>query len=148
MFLESELLPLVTSFLFVFALVYALLVYSKLFPESRNAAALISLVIAFFAVMYSPFVSYMQSFLPLVALLLVLLFFIVLVKRLLIEKAEIKDAWPAVVMLAAVLLVVGLLWDKIALSVPGITSENLLWIIGIFIIILIFIAVYKHEKSP
>ncbi len=149
---ESEFLTTVSSFLFVFAIIYAIFVYSKLFSESRNAAVLISLVIAFFAVAYSPFVEYMQNYMPIAALLLVIVFFAVLVKKLFFEgkeggqKAE-KDAVPAMVVLAVLLIVLGLLWSKLALSLPGISSESLLWIIGIFVIILIFIAAYKHPEK-
>ncbi|MCX6818372.1 MAG: hypothetical protein NT129_00015 [Candidatus Aenigmarchaeota archaeon] len=149
---ESEFLTTVSSFLFVFAIIYAIFVYSKLFSESRNAAVLISLVIAFFAVAYSPFVEYMQSYMPIAALVLVLIFFAVLVKKLFFEgkgggqKAE-KDAVPAMVVLAVLLIVLGLLWNRIGMSLPGISSESLLWIIGVFVIILIFIAAYKHPRE-
>lgn len=145
MVFESEFLPQITSFLFVFALIYALLIYSKLFTESKNAAAVLSIVIAFFSVMYSPLVVFLQSIIPIAALILVFLFFLVLIKRLVIEKEGVKDALPIVVILAIFLLLVGVLWNEIALTIPGLSSENLLWIIGIIIIILIFFAAYSHK---
>ena len=145
MVLEGEMLPLVTSFLFVFALIYALLIYSRLFHESKNAAALVSVVIAFFSVMYSPLVTFLQSIIPIAALILVILFFLVLIKRLLIEREVTKDALPVVVILAVSLLLVGVLWNEIAITIPGLSSENMLWLIGIIIIALIFFAVYSHK---
>jgi len=145
MVLEGEMLTLVTSFLFVFALIYALLIYSRLFHESKNAAALVSVVIAFFSVMYSPLVTFLQSIIPIAALILVILFFLVLIKRLLIEREVTKDALPVVVILAVSLLLVGVLWNEIAITIPGLSSENMLWLIGIIIIALIFFAVYSHK---
>ena len=148
MFIESEFLPSITAFLFVFAVIYGLLAKANLFGGiNTRVAAIIALVVAFFTVMYEPFVSYMQDFMPIAALILIFLFFIVLIQNVIGGKAEAADSLPIVVVLAVLLLVVGLLWDNLAIRLPGITSENLLWLIGIVIISMIFIAVYKHPKD-
>jgi hypothetical protein len=149
MFFETEFLPQITSFLFVFAIVYGLVDRAKLFGGiNTRISAIIGLVVAFFTATYSPFVSYMQGFMPLAAILLILLFFVVIVKKLIAGEPGAKsDALPAAVVLAVLLLVVGLLWDKLDISLPGITSENLLWAVGIFIIISIFMVVYKHPEK-
>ena len=138
-------LPQITAFLFIFALIYALLIYSRLFAGTKNAAALISLVIAFFSVMYSPLVEFLQGIIPIAALLLVFLFFIVLVKRLVIEGEAKKDAVPIAAILAAFLIIVGVMWDRIGFAIPGLSSENMLWIVGIIIIVLILLVAYSHS---
>ena len=143
----EEFLPQITAFLFMFALIYALLIYSRLFAGTKNAAALISLVIAFFSIMYSPLVEYMQNIIPIAALILVFLFFIVLVKRLVIEGEAKKDAVPIAAILAAFLIVLGVTWDRIGFAIPGISSENMLWIIGIVVIILIFLVAHSHTPE-
>jgi len=144
-----EFLPQITSFLFVFAIIYALLIFTGIFAATRRAAALISIVIAFFSVMYSPLVLFLQELLPIASILLVFLFFIVFIKKLFVrEGAKVTDTLPLAVVLAISLLLVGVLWDRISVSLPApLTPENMLWLIGIFIIILIFFAVYAHSKE-
>lgn len=145
-----EFLPQITSFLFVFAIIYALLIFTGIFAATRRAAALISIVIAFFAVMYSPLVLFLQGLLPIASILLVFLFFVVFIKKLFIKEDSQKqtDALPLAVVLAVSLLLVGILWNNIAVSLPSpFTSDTMLWLIGVFIIVLIFFAVYAHEKQ-
>ena len=142
-----EFLPQITSFLFIFAIIYALLIFTGIFAATRRAAALISIVIAFFSVMYSPLVLFLQGLLPIASLLLVFLFFIVFIKKLFIrEGAGITDTLPMAVVLAISLLLVGVFWNSMAVSLPApLTPDTMLWLIGIFIIILIFFAVYAHN---
>ena len=143
-----EFLPQITSFLFVFAIIYALLIFTGIFAATRRAAALLSIVIALFAVMYSPLVLYVQGILPIASILLVFLFFIVFIKKLFIGEREISDTLPVTVVLAISLILVGVLWDSIAVSLPApFTPDTVLWLIGIFIIILIFFAVYAHKPE-
>lgn len=144
--LIEEFLPQIASFLFVFALLYGLLIYVKILP--KNASALISLVIAFFAVMYSPMVAFLYDVLPWAAVILVVLFFLIFIKKLVIEEGVSADALPIAVTLAIMLLLVGIFWDKIGFRIAGITSENMLWIVGIIIVILLFVAIYSHKTSP
>ena len=98
--------------------------------------------------MYSPLVEFLQGIIPAAALLLVLLFFIVLVKRLVIEGEAKKDAVPIAAILAVLLIVTGVMWDKIGISIPGISSENMLWLIGIVVIVLILLVAYSHNPKP
>lgn len=143
-----EFLPQITSFLFIFAIIYALLIFTGIFAATRRAAALISIVIAFFAVMYSPLVSFLQGLLPIASILLVFLFFIVFIKKLFIKEGIEVDALPLAVLLAVSLSLVGVFWNSIAVSLPApFTSDTMLWLIGIFIIILIFFAVYSHKQQ-
>jgi hypothetical protein len=147
-----EFLPQITSFLFVFAIVYALLIFTGIFSATRRAAALLSIVIAFFAVMYSPLVSFLQDLLPLASIVLVVLFFIVFVKKLFIKEgatSTTRDSLPVVVLLAISLILIGIFWNEIAVYLPfGLSSETMLWLVGILIIILIFLAVYSHNPPP
>ena len=97
--------------------------------------------------MYSPLVIFLQDIIPIAALLLVFLFFIVLVKRLVIEGETKKDAIPIAAILSAFLIIVGVTWNSIGFTIPGISSENMLWIIGIVIIVMILLVVYSHTPE-
>jgi hypothetical protein len=142
-----EYLPQITSFLFVFAIIYALLIFTGIFATTRRTAALLSVVIAFFSVMYSPLVSLLQSILPIASIVLVFLFFIVFIKKLFVG-GKVSDTMPVTVVLAISLILVGVLWDSIAVSLPApFTADAMLWLIGVFIIILIFFAVYAYEPK-
>lgn len=138
----------VTSFLFVFAIVYGLLIAIKII-ESKQACAIIAIVIGFFSVVYSPFVMLLQSILPIGSLMLVILFFIAFIVKFIGisgKKAGRKDALPIVVTLAILLLLLGIFWPTIGNYIPfSIGVENVLWIVGIIIIAMIFYAVYTHE---
>ncbi len=141
-----EFLPQVTSFLFVFAIVYALLIFTGIFAATRKAAALISIVIAFFAVMYSPLVSFLQELLPLASILLVVLFFIVFIKKLFIGGRGVSDTVPVTVVLAISLILLAVFWDSLAGYLPlPFTSEIMLWVVGILIILLILFAAYSYN---
>ncbi len=145
--LSSEMVALLTSFLFVFAIIYALLIYTNIFTQSRRSAVIISLVIAFFSVVYGPMVSLLQNILPIASLLLVFLFFIVFIKKL-IEGGGIKDSAPITVSLAILLVVLASTWGSLGLYLPyPLTPDTVLWIIGIFVILLIFLGVYYHNPK-
>lgn len=155
-----EFLPQVTVFLFVFAIIYALLIFTGIFAAAKRAAALISLVIAFFSAIYSPLVLFMQEIVPIASLVLVFLLFVALIKKLFTGEGKtmkhtqprddmtMQDTLPLVIVLAICLLLVGVFWNSIAVSLPApLTPDAMLWIIGIFIIILIFFAVYAYGEE-
>ena len=136
----------IVSFLFVFAIVYGLLATARVMTQ-KNINIVIALVFAFFAASYAPFVSALEGIIPIVAILLVIVFILVVLKRLFwTEKKEERDALPIVVSLAAVLIVLWGFWDKVYAYFYrfGVDPMNILWIIGIIVIVLIFYAVYSH----
>jgi len=147
MIIPSEWIIPLTSFLFVFAVVYALLIESKVI-KLKNACAIIAAVFGVFASMYQPFVSVLQSIMPIATIVLIIVFILIFIKKLVGGKREDKDMLPTVVVLAALLMIIGIFWDKISPYVPyQFGAENLLWIVGIIVVIGILYAVYKHEPE-
>ncbi len=137
-------LAFITTFMFVFAIIYALLLKAKVI-EYKNANIIIAAVIALFSALYQPLVAALQVFLPIAAIILVILFFFVFVKSLMGGG---EDAIPLLAVLVIALLLLGALWGNIVALIPmplWLASDAMIWIIGIVIILLIFLVVYRHK---
>lgn len=136
-----------TSFLFVFAIIFGLLVYIKIFEKSRGAIAAIAAVIAFSSAIYWPIAVMIYTILPFASIILVILFFIVFIKKVFRpeekERGKPFDPWPLVISLVIFLLLIGIFWENIATFFNISESMNILWLIGIFVIILIFYLFYR-----
>lgn len=144
--ISPEMLPTITSFLFVFAVVYAVLVKASLLPV-KGSNIIIAIVVALFASLYSPLVDVFQTFLPIAALLLVFVFFVLLFKSVIGGK-EAKDSAPMVAVLVIALMLLAVLWNDLAGFLPApFTPDIMLWLLGIFIIIMIFYAAYTHSDK-
>ena len=141
-FIDPTTLPFVAAFLFVFAVVFGALSYAGVLGEQRKVNVLIALAFAIFAVLFEPFVTGLQAVLPFAVIGIVIIFFLLFLKKAFGEDA--KDAVPIVVSLAIGLLLLGILWDKIGFSLPGLDSTNVLWLIVIIIMVLIFFVAYKQ----
>lgn len=143
-FLASSDVSVLAAFLFIFAIVYAILTYAKVLGSIKHVNIIIALVIAFFSANYSPFVSGMINYMPIASILLVVVFFFMLVRKLFEPKEGQKlDALPISLATGIALIIVGLLWDKIAPSVPGLSSDNILWILGLSAVLIILYAGYR-----
>ena len=151
----------VATFLFIFAVVFALLSYSKIFvkkdkngnpagEEPRKVYAIIAVVFGIFAATYEPLVAGLQKYLPYAATVLIVIFLILFLKKLITgDKKDKFDAFPVILSMGVLLLVLGIFWESVALYLPtDLSSANALWIVGLIIIIGIFYAVYKHSESP
>lgn len=136
----------VASLLFVFAVSYALLTKAKVI-DVKGANVAIALVIGFFAASFAPLAQFLQSILPIAAILLVLAFFVEFARKL-VGKNN-KDAIPMSVALIISLALLGVLWNRIVPNLPaGVDPTSLLWILGVIIVLLIFYLVYKHQQQP
>lgn len=149
-FVDVVFAPYIATFLLVFAIMFGILEYVKILGFSRNVNAIIAVVIAFFATAYEPFVVGVQEYMPIVAAVFVVVFFILFLKKAFGgEKSGKRDALPTGFALAILLIVIGIFWDRISMYVPyGFDASNLLWIIGLVIIFAIFWVVYHHPSSP
>jgi len=137
-------IPYAASFLFVFAIVYAVLSESKVI-KVKNANALIAAVFGIFAAVYQPFVNFIGIFIPGAAVVFILVFFLLVLKK--AFKGEGKDALPSIAGLIIMLILAGVFWPEIEKMIPySIGSENVLYIVGIIIIAFIFYAVYSHKS--
>ncbi len=149
-FLTPDIMVFATSFLFVFAVVFALLLYVKIFEESRAAMAIIAAVVAFSAAIYEGSAVIIQQIMPVASVVLVILFFIVFVKKIFEGGDEKKkDVWPLIIVLAISLLLLGVFWPRIAnmAGLGGVESDNVLWGIGILVVVLILWAVYSYGRG-
>ncbi len=148
-FIDPATLPFVGAFIFVFAVVFGGLTYTGVLGGNKNVNVLISIAFAIFAVLYEPFVASLQAYIPFAAVVMVIAFFILFLKKVSATgSGERSDAWPALALLAFAMILLGAFWDKIGFSMPGISSENMLWLIGIAIIALIFWVAYKTPPAP
>ena len=137
-------LPFLAAFLFVFAVTFGLLTIAKIMPK-KQINAVIAIAIAAMTAMYEPFVTSLQAYMPIFAIILVILFMIIFVKKVLVGDKKDKDALPIIVSLGLLLIVLGVTWNSIAAFLPmDVDPRNALWGIGIIIILYIFYAVYKH----
>lgn len=149
MVLDTTLLPYIGAFFLVFAIVLGLLTTAKLF--NRNVNATIALVFGLFAALYPPFVEGVQAWLPVAAIVLIVVFFLVLLKRLFGGDKDKKgggDMLPFVVVLASLLAILGTQWARLGPFLPaGFDPAAILWVVGIAILLLIFVAAYHHTKG-
>lgn len=148
MVLDITFLPQVGAFLFVFAVVLGLLTTAKLFNKNVNAA--LAAVFGLFSAIYEPFVSGIQTYLPIAAGILIVLFFFVFVKKLFEKKEGEKgvEPVPLAVVLISLLVVLISQWDKVKGFLPaGIDATNAGWILGIVAILIVIWAAYKYEPG-
>ncbi len=141
-FIDPTTLPFVAAFLFVFAVVFGALSYAGVLGEQRKVNVIIALAFAIFAVLFEPFVFGLQAVLPIAIVLIVIIFFALFLKK--AFGGDTKDAVPIVVSLAIALLLLGVFWDQIGFSLPGLDASNVLWLIIIIVVLLIFFVAYKQ----
>ena len=150
--IDPVLFQFATSFLFAFAVTFGLLsIANKSKDEQKplfekNINVIISIVIGIVSASYAPFVSFIQDVLPVASILMVIIFFIVLLQRIFSQQVKAEDAATIAISLAIALLLVGLMWDKMSKFFPTITgAQDILWVVGILIIVLIFYAANKIQ---
>jgi hypothetical protein len=153
-FLPADTVPYVSTFLFVFAVVFGLLSYAKVFvkddkPDRRINGA-IALAIALFSIAYPPLVKGLTLYMPLAIAVLIPLFFIVFVKKVIEEDKgkQATDTFPLIVSLIILGMLVYVFEDQIRLLVPlGIDPSAFIWLGGITVSLLFFWLVYKSKKD-
>ncbi|MBI2075994.1 MAG: hypothetical protein HYT72_01960 [Candidatus Aenigmarchaeota archaeon] len=132
----------IAAFLFIFAIVYALLDKAKVI-EIKGANVAIAAVMGFFAASFAPLTQVLQSILPAAAIILVIVFFLYLGKKLVGGE---QDTLPTLAVLSISLILLAVLWSRIAPMVPlPIDPNNMLWIIGVVIAVLIFAVAYRQK---
>ena len=136
-----------SSFLFVFAVIYGLLATAKIMTE-KNVNIIIALVFAFFTAMFEPFTAILQAFIPIVGIIFFIFFILIFVKKI-ISTDNKKDSLPVLASLVIVLIILGVLWEDVGnyFYKFGLEPANVLWIIGILLVLIIFYAVYSHSSD-
>lgn len=146
-FLDPSIIPVVSTFFFVFAVVFGLLVSSKVGEFGKRINAIIALAVAAFSTTYQPLVSLLQDMIPFATIVLIILFFIVFLKKI-AGGGRGTDFLPIVVVLGILLLILTVVSDRLTPFIPsGFDTTNVLWIVGILVVILFFFAVYKYTPS-
>ena len=154
MLFDPVIAPIILAFIFVFAVVYGLLSSSKVLEFKRPVNAAIAVVFAGFSASYEPFVVMIQDIMPVASIFLIIIFFIVFVKKNLFkekkdgEKSESSDLLHLGVSMALLLVVLGSMGDILVQYLPaGIDASSVLWIAGILIILILFWIGYKKGFS-
>ncbi len=143
-FLPPEMLQILSTFLFVFAVVFGVLSYTKLF-DNKRVNAIIAVAIGFFSMMYEPLVFGLSQYMPIAIGLLIILFFVALLKKV-FGNDKSGDNFPIIVSLGVLMLLLIVFADDFIRYVPiGLDPTNLLWIIGLIFAALFFWFVYKHK---
>ena len=158
----------VLPFLLVFALVYAVVLKTKVLgdptsnPWVRGVAAVIAFAAGFFVVAYTPVVSAIQTFVPEASFLILIVFFILLVLAMFgitTEKELLGEGFPialAVIGIIVVLIFLAIAGFSVGQSVPALytysqfmmgmipielTEETISWLVAIVIILVIPITI-------
>ena len=95
----------VFSFLFVFVIVYALLASSKVLGESKFINLLISFIIAVIFISFSSLDLYVQTVIPWIVVLLIVVFFVLLM-GMFTSKDWVPKAWLGWVVIAVLIIIV------------------------------------------
>lgn len=154
--IDPAAVPFVSTFFFVFALVFGLLSFSKLFmkkdregnpvgEEPRKINALLALAIAGFSVLSEQLVATLSQYIPVAASLLIIVFFLALVKKIFEGKKDSKkDYFPLIMAIAIMFLLLIAFSDIFLTFLPGDFDPSIvLWVIGIVFVILFFWLIYK-----
>ena len=152
--LASDMFLFVVPFLFVFAVVFGILSTLRrkenkqsveFFPKNVNI--IIALVFAFATIAYEPFAVFIMEILPLASIVLVVIFFFLILKK--VFEGETKNTMPMIVSLGIFLILIGTIWDSItsSLSMGFVKSHDLLWILGIIVVVLMFYAAYSSGEQ-
>ena len=153
MVIFDPLLPYVGAFLFVFAIILGLLSTAKIFGDKKNVNIAIAGVFGLFSAMYEPFVTGIQTYLPISGIILIIIFFFVLVKKLFEGKKDAQgkstsDVLHVGVVVASLLILLGTQWDRVRGFLPAsFDPSTVLWIIGLFLVFIIFWIAYAQQHK-
>lgn len=127
--------------LLVFAITYGALEVAGIF-QNRRVNSIIALVIAFFAISNPQIVQLTYSVMPYAALIFIAIFFIGILLSPIRGKGEKNYE------LIAIICALGLVWlasheSFVAKLIPGLPATDILTILGLILIIIIFLMVYR-----
>ncbi len=143
--IDPAVVPYVSTFLFVFALIFGLLSYSKIGDFNKRVNAMLALAIAGFSVLYEPLVVTLSQYIPIAASLLIIIFFLALVKKIFEGKeGSKKDYFPLIAVIAILFLLLIAFADIFLAFLPGNFDPSVvLWVIGLVFVVLFFWLIYK-----
>ncbi len=132
------------TFVFVFAMIFGLLEFVSrkekhgFLPYKSNI--LIALVFAFASIAYRPVVVGIWGMLPVAVVIFSVLFLALFLINMFSSGEKKVDTTSAMVTLGLLLIIIGTLWNRIfrSIYIPYLNNNDLLWVIGLIIIIAIF----------
>jgi hypothetical protein len=149
----ADLLTNMIPFFFVLAIVYGALDYSNVLKKN-SVKAMISLVIAFFALTYQPLLDFIYAVLPYAVILFIIVFFLAFISKIFKGrggeggKGGERD-WTliAIIVILIIILIAAYGEDILISFLPSIPVENFLYAVGLVLVILIFYAAYQSQKN-
>ncbi|MEA3342734.1 MAG: hypothetical protein U9Q92_01075 [archaeon] len=137
-------------FLLVTTITYAVFHYVKTkskgdFVLNNLAIAIISAVIGLFATNHRPLRELLFKWMPLFIIILIVVFLVLIVKKLFEGEGGNKDYLPLLVILVLIIVIIGAYGVNNFSKYLGMDAENILWGVGFLIFALILWAAYKHE---
>ena len=146
----ADLLTNMIPFFFVLAIVYGALDYSNVLKKN-SVKAIISLVIAFFAITYQPLVDFIYLVLPYAVILFIVVFFLAFISKLFKGKGGEggkggERDWTLIAIIVILILIATAAYGQDILNnfLPAMPAENFLYAVGLVLVLLIFYAAYKN----
>lgn len=142
----------VLPFLLIFAVVYGILNYIKVFQENKSVPVLISLVVGILSVRYVEFTSFYTELFPRLGVgVSIILAMLILVGFFFSNKSITAFSW--VFLITGVLIFVAVIYNSAQVLgwVDGFgatPSEWIAWVIGVVILIGILVVVVLPEIAP
>ena len=141
------LLDVALPFVFVLAVVYGGLELSKVM-QNKGVKGLISIVIAFFAVSTPTLAGFLKQVLPYAAVGFIIIFFLGFLFSFAKGKEGEKKDYVLLLIEAALIFVAlgafGTDLQKLLPSNSPVSAENIMWGLGIALILIILVAAYRH----
>ena len=146
-------------FLFTYALLFLSIEVSGIFGAGRkNLKSLIALAISFFAMLYKGYVEFVYGLTPYIAYILIIIFVILLVKTLVVDKlvsgkgkVSEKEKILLLVFLFLGITTFSYLFPN-TLSLPFLSSQDIIFLAALILVVLILYLGYGHtierEQSP
>jgi small-conductance mechanosensitive channel len=143
-------LELMLPFFLVLAITYGALEVSKVFAN-RAVKAILAVVFAFFAILNSQVVTFINSILPYAAVSFVVIFLIwIVLKPIRGDGKDKKGIDPVLIIVVLVLILVVLARLQMTDYFPStsvLSNENIIWIVGIIIVAYILWKAFKMGPS-
>ena len=146
-----------TTFIFVFGVVYGLLILADIFgKEQKKVNAIIALAFGLFSASYTPVVEFIQVFLPYATAILIVLFFLAFVKLIIFGRGK-KDSNKTDPVILLVMLIIVIVFIAAAGSsgwlikwlpiMASIDMNNIMWGVGLLLIAAILYIAYDRGTS-
>jgi glucan phosphoethanolaminetransferase (alkaline phosphatase superfamily) len=143
-------MEIILPFFLVLAIVYGALEISKVFTN-KGVKAIIAVVFAFFTIMNSQVIAFINSILPYAAMIFVVIFIAWILLKPLRGGSGRKGMDPVLIVVILVLVFVLLARMQATDYLPEnsiLANSNLLWIVGILVVAVVLWKVYKMGQAP